>query len=61
LRDPSGTVTFSQAKKLQWVFLLSLLSELQNSGGGTDISTHITASMTYYLEVTTKALLTEAL
>jgi hypothetical protein len=34
---------------------LSLLSELQNSGGGTDISTHIAASTTsYYLEVTTK-------
>jgi hypothetical protein len=34
---------------------LSLLSELQNSGGRTDISTHITAStISYYLEVTTK-------
>jgi hypothetical protein len=32
---------------------------MQNSGGGMDISSHITASMTsYYLEVTTKTLLT---
>ena len=36
----------------------SILSELQNSGGGTDISTHITVSMTlYYLEVTTDTLI----
>jgi hypothetical protein len=34
------------------------LSELQNSGGGTDISTHITALTTsYYLEVTTETLI----
>jgi hypothetical protein len=33
------------------------MTELQNSGGGTDISTHITASTTsFYLEVTTKTL-----
>ena len=36
----------------------SILSELQNSGGGTDISTHITVSTTsYYLEVTTDTLI----
>jgi hypothetical protein len=41
---------------------LFLLSELQNSGGGTDISSHITASTTsYYLEVTTETLLTRDL
>jgi hypothetical protein len=39
--------------------ILFLLSELQNSGGGMDISSHITASTTsYYLEVTTETLLT---
>jgi hypothetical protein len=46
--DPSGIVASSQS-----------IEELQNSGGGTDISSHITASTTsYYLEITTKTLLT---
>jgi hypothetical protein len=60
LRDPSDTI--SQVIEAPVPILSSLLSELQNSGGGTDISTHITASMiSYYLEVTTKTLLTEEL
>jgi hypothetical protein len=60
LRDP--LLTISQVIEAQCILLLSLLSELQNSGGGTDISTHITAStISYYLEVTTKTLLTKEL
>jgi hypothetical protein len=54
LRDPSYQVIEAPLS----IPFIHILSELQNSGGGTDISTHITASMTsYYLEVTTDSLI----
>jgi hypothetical protein len=57
LRDPSYQVIEAPVCILSF-----LLSELQNSGGGMDISTHITASMTsYYLGITTNTLLTKEL
>jgi hypothetical protein len=59
LRDPSGTVASSQAIEAPVNIPFVPTVRFQNSGGGTDISSHTTASMTsYYLEVTTKTLLT---